>query len=52
MGFIGKFLFHLAATALVFWLIEMYVLPAKFAVIGESWQAYLVVTGALGSLNL
>lgn len=51
MGFIIKFVFHLLATATVFWLIENYVLPANFAVIGQSWQAYLVVACAFGLLN-
>ena len=51
MGFIGKFLFHIGATAIVFWGIETYVLPEKFIVIGEAWWAYGIVALIFGLLN-
>ena len=51
MGFIGKFLFHIGATAVVFWGIEQYLLPEKFTVVGEAWWAYAVVALIFGLLN-
>lgn len=51
MSFIGKFLFHIAATAVVFWAIETYVLPGQFSVIGQHWWAYGVVAFIFGLLN-
>ena len=51
MSFIGKFLFHIGATALVFWLIETQVLPEKFMVEGQDLWAYGVVALVFGVLN-
>ena len=51
MSFIGKFLFHIGATAIVFWLIETQVLPEKFSVEGQDLWAYGVVALIFGVLN-
>jgi len=51
MHFIGKFLFHIGATAVVFWAIETYILPGQFSVIGDAWWAYGVVAFIFGLLN-
>lgn len=51
MSFIGKFLFHIGATAVVFWFIEYYVLPEKFMVLGEAWWAYALVALFFGLMN-
>ena len=51
MSFIGKFLFHIGATAIVFCAIETYILTGSFSVAGQDWWAYGVVAFVFGLLN-
>jgi len=51
MRFIGHFLFHVVATAVLFWAVETYVFPGSFAILGEGLERYAIVAVLFGVLN-
>ena len=51
MGFIGRLVFHILATALVFWAIETYVFPGSFVILGGGIERYAIVAVLFGVLN-
>lgn len=51
MGFIGRLVFHILATALVFWAVEKYVFPGSFAILGGGIERYAIVAVLFGGLN-
>lgn len=51
MKFIGHFIFHVIATAALFWAVETYVFPGSFAILGEGLERYAIVAVLFGVLN-
>lgn len=51
MGFIGRLVFHILATAAVFWAVETYVFPGSFAILGDGIERYAIVAVLFGVLN-
>jgi putative membrane protein len=51
MGFLFRLIFHILATALVFWLLEQYVFPGSFAIEGNDYMRYVWVALFFGLLN-
>lgn len=51
MSFIPRLLFHIIATAAVFWAIETYIFPGSFTIVGEGYERYALVALIFGLLN-